>query len=199
VTALLLVRHAPTAWNAEARLMGRADPPLSATGRAVLARWRLPAAFAGAPLLASPLRRARQTAAAFGDATVEPRLIEMDWGAWEGRRLAELRRADPEGTAAIEAMGLDLQPPGGERPRDVARRLADLFADLAGTERRVLVTHKGVLRAALALATGWDYRADPPLALREGTALRLELDARGEPRATVTAVSLADGGAPCGS
>ena len=179
--------------------MGRADPPLSAAGRAVLARWRLPAGFADAPLMASPLRRARQTAVAFGDATVEPRLIEMHWGAWEGRRLAELRRADPEGTAAIEAMGLDLQPPGGERPRDVARRLADLFADLAGTERRVLVTHKGVLRAALALATGWDYRADPPVKLREGTALRVELDARGRPRPTVTPVSLAEGGAACGS
>jgi probable phosphoglycerate mutase len=172
--------------------MGRADPPLSSAGRAALAAWRLPSEFDGAPLRASPLRRARETAAAFGRATIEPRLIEMDWGAWEGRRLADLRWTDPAGTAAIEAMGRDLRPPGGERPRDVARRLADLFADLAGTEPHVLVTHKGVLRAALALATGWDYRARPPLRLRDGTALRLELDARGVPASAVAAVALLD-------
>jgi probable phosphoglycerate mutase len=197
MTALLLVRHAPTAWNAEGRLMGRADPPLSPAGRAALAAWRLPAAFATAPILASPLRRARETAAAFGPATVEPRLIEMNWGAWEGRRLAELRRSDPAGAAAIEAMGLDLEPPGGERPRDVAHRLADLFAELAGTERRVLVTHKGVLRAALALATGWDYRTKPPLRLGAGDALRLDLEPQGEPAPAVAAVPLRDEGAPC--
>jgi len=197
MTALLLVRHAPTAWNAEGRLMGRADPPLSGEGRAALAAWRLPAAFATAPILASPLRRARETAAAFGPATVEPRLIEMDWGAWEGRRLADLRQSDPAGTAAIEAMGLDLEPPGGERPRDVAWRLAALFTDLAGTERRVLVTHKGVQRAALALATGWDYRTKPPLPLRAGDALRLDLDPQGRPAPTVAAVPLQDRGAPC--
>jgi probable phosphoglycerate mutase len=193
MTALLLVRHAPTVWNAEGRLMGRADPPLSARGRAVLATWRLPAAFAGAPVLTSPLRRARQTAAAFGEAAVEPRLIEMDWGAWEGRRLAELRRADPQGTAAVEALGPDLRPPGGERPRDVARRLTGLFADLAGGGRRVLVTHKGVLRGALALATGWDYRTQPPLRLRDGVALHLALDARGTPVPDVAAISLIGG------
>ncbi len=182
--------------------MGRADPPLSAAGRTALAAWRLPAAFATAPILASPLRRARETAAAFGPATVEPRLIEMDWGAWEGHRLADLRQSDPAAVAAIEAMGLDLEPPGGERPRDVAHRLAALFTELAGTElaggaRYVLVTHKGVQRAALALATGWDYRTTSPLRLGAGDALRIDLDPQGRPAPTVAAVPLQDRGAPC--
>ena len=196
MTELLLVRHAPTSWNEAGQLMGRADPPLSPAGRRTLAGWRLPEAFAGAPIRTSPLRRARQTAAAFGPAAVEPRLVEMDWGAWEGRRLAELRRADPHGLAAVEAAGLDLRPPGGERPRDVAARLAELFAELAdpraaGAERVVLVTHKGVLRAALVLATGWDYRTPPPLRLAAGDALRLGLDPAGRPTAAVAAVPLA--------
>ncbi len=197
MTALLLLRHAPTAWNAEGRLMGRADPPLSPAGRAVLAAWRLPDGFETAPILVSPLRRARETAGAFGAATVEPRLIEMDWGAWEGRRLADLRRIDPAAIAAVEAAGLDLRPPGGERPRDVAHRLADLFADLAGGERRVLVAHKGVLRVALALATGWDYRTKPPLRLRDGDALHLDLDPHGTPAGDVAAVPLTAEGASC--
>lgn len=199
MTALLLLRHAPTAWNATGRLMGRADPPLSPAGRAMLARWRLPAAFVGAAILTSPLARARATAAAFGPATVEPRLIEMDWGAWEGHRLADLRRADPAGTAAVEAAGLELRPPGGERPRDVQARLTDLFVELAGGDRRVLVTHKGVLRAALALATGWAFRTPPPVRLPTGTGLGLELDARGVPLAMVTPVALDAPEAACGS
>jgi probable phosphoglycerate mutase len=190
MTALLLVRHAPTSWNAEGRLMGRADPPLSAEGRAVLARWRLPPAFAGAPILASPLRRARETAAALGPHVVEPRLVEMDWGRWEGHRLADLRRADPAGTARLEALGPDLRPPGGERLRDVQCRLRSLCSALASAERAVLVTHKGVLRAALALATGWDYRAKPPVKLAPGDALRVDLDARGLPESAVDVVTL---------
>jgi broad specificity phosphatase PhoE len=199
MTALLLLRHAPTAWNATGRLMGRADLPLSAAGRAVLASWRLPSAFDGAPLLASPLRRARETAAAFGPATVEPRLVEMDWGAWEGWTLAERRAADPAGVAAIEARGLDLCPPGGERPRDVVARLAALFADLAGAGPRVLVTHKGVIRAAMAFATGWDYRGPPPVRLRDGEALRSTLDRAGKPLADVAAIPIVEEGRRCGS
>jgi len=199
MTALLLLRHAPTAWNAGGRLMGRADPPLSAAGRAALASWRLPTAFEGAPLLASPLRRARETADAFGPAAVEPRLVEMDWGAWEGWTLAELRAADPAGVAAIEARGLDLCAPGGERPRDVVARLAALFADLAGAGPRVLVTHKGVIRAAMALATGWDYLSALPVRLRAGEALRATLDRAGNPLPDVEAIPIADEVRRCGS
>jgi probable phosphoglycerate mutase len=199
MTALLLVRHAPTPWNEAGRLQGRADPPLSAAGRDALASWRLPIAFIGAPLRSSPLRRARETAAAFGDAVPEPRLIEMDWGAWEGCRLVDLRRRDPAAMAALEVRGLDLRPPGGERPRDVLARLAELFAELASIERCVLVTHKGVQRAAMALATGWDYRAPPPLRLRTDDALRLRLDARGRPQPAIAAVPLVGTEVPCGS
>jgi probable phosphoglycerate mutase len=170
--------------------MGRADPPLSTEGREELARWRLPASFARAPVLASPLRRARETAASFGPFAVEPRLIEMDWGGWEGRRLDELRAVDPAGMAALEARGLELEPPGGESPRQVRERLATLLVELAGADRRVLVTHKGVIRATLALATGWDMRTKPPLRLRAGEALVLRLDAHGRPSPDVAAMSL---------
>ncbi|TVQ33543.1 MAG: histidine phosphatase family protein [Geminicoccaceae bacterium] len=190
MTEVLLVRHAPTAWNEAGRLQGRADPPLSPQGRAVLAHWRLPQPFAAAPILTSPLRRAQETAAAFGAAEVEPRLIEMDWGAWEGRRLGELRDADPDGMAAIEARGLDLRPPGGECPRDVMARLDALFRDLAPLPRVVLVAHKGTLRAAMALAVGWAMTSKPPVRLGPDDALAFALDAAGRPRPPLTPIRL---------
>jgi probable phosphoglycerate mutase len=198
MTTLLLLRHAPTAWNEQGLLMGRADPPLSRAGRRLLATWRLPEPFGTAPLRTSPLRRARETAAAFGRARLEPRLIEMDWGLWEGRRLDDLRRDEAALLAELEARGLDLRPPGGESPREVCERLAPVFRDLAGSDRHVLVTHKGVLRAALALATGWDHRSKPPVRLRTGDALGLTLDERGEPTGEVAGVPLARGDAGSG-
>ena len=134
MTPLLLIRHGATAWNESGRIQGRAD--IGALGRGPRRRsrrWRLPAALAQARWLTSPLRRARETAALLTDRPValEPRLIEMDWGAWEGRALAELRAAGACAMAANEALGLDFRPPGGESPREVARAAAALLAELA--------------------------------------------------------------------
>jgi broad specificity phosphatase PhoE len=176
VTPLLLIRHGATAWNDSRRMQGRADVGLSAAGRAEVLRWRLPAGWHGARWLTSPLRRARETAALLtaGPVALEPRLIEMDWGAWEGRSKAELRAAAAEELAAQEALGLDLRPPGGESPREVGARLADLASELAAAPAPVVaLTHQGVIRAALALATGWDMRGPPPLRLRRDQALAL--------------------------
>jgi probable phosphoglycerate mutase len=68
--------------------------------------------------------------------------------------------------AANEARGLDFRPPGGESPREVCARLQALLAELAADPQPVVaVCHKGVIRAALVLATGWDMRSKPPLRL----------------------------------
>jgi broad specificity phosphatase PhoE len=162
-------------------MQGRADLSLSAAGRAQVRRWRLPAAWAKARWLSSPLRRATETAALLtdGPVTIEPRLIEMDWGAWEGRTLAQLRAEAPQAMAANEARGLDFRPEGGESPREVRARLAALLADLAAGPDAILVTHKGVIRAALSLPTGWDMTCKPPLRLADDTALVLHGDACG--------------------
>jgi broad specificity phosphatase PhoE len=163
---IVLIRHGRTAWNEEGRMQGRADLPLSLEGCAEVLGWHLPEAWADACWLTSPLRRATETAALLTDRPVdiEPRLIEMDWGAWEGFRLAELREKAPAAMAANEARGLDFRPPGGESPREVRARLESLFADLTD-ELVVCVTHRGVIRAALSLANGWDMLAKPPLRL----------------------------------
>ncbi len=168
MTLLALIRHGPTAWNRERRLQGRCDIPLDAAGRAEVAGWRLPPALAAFDWVSSPLARARRTAAilAGGAAPAEPALIEMDWGAWEGRRLAELRAELGPAMAANEARGLDFRPPGGESPRMVQQRLAPWLAAVGARGRPVAaVAHKGVLRALYAAASGWDLLGRPPPAL----------------------------------
>ncbi len=165
---LVLIRHGETAWNQQKRLQGRADVPLTAATRAALARRRLPPRFRGAAWFASPLSRAVETARLLGAdrLVIEPRLIEMDFGAWEGHRLAELRAGGAREMAANEARGLDLCPPGGETPRRVQDRLRPWLAERAAAGGvSGAVSHKGVIRAVLAMAYDWDMLDRPPVRL----------------------------------
>ncbi len=187
MTRLAVLRHGPTAWNAEGRIQGRSDVPLSVAGRAVVAAWRLPDGIGGAgwTWLCSPLTRTRQTAALLnptGAVRAEPALEEMNWGAWEGRVLAELRHAGGAEMAAEESRGLDFRPPGGESPRDVQARLAPLLTRLGAAGGDTLtVTHKGVIRALYAAASGWDMTGKPPVKLRDACAHLFTLEADGRP------------------
>ena len=190
------LRHGPTAWNAEQRLQGRTDIPLSAAGRAQAARYRLPEAFRSVPVLVSPLQRARETASLAGCASLEeePLLTEMHWGNWEGRRLAELRDQLGSVMKENEDRGLDFRPPGGESPRDVQRRLRAFFEKIQARqplpERCLAVTHKGVIRAALALAWDWDMTGKPPVRLDWSAMHMVRLDPDGEIRPDAMNVSL---------
>ena len=192
MTPFAVLRHAPTAWNESGRLQGRSDPSLSQRGRAAANHWSLPDTVAGFHWLASPLHRALETAECLSlNPTVEPALIEMGWGEWEGHTLAELRAADPVGMAESEARGLDFNPPGGESPRLVQARLRPLLVRLAGEGVPTgAVTHKGVLRALLALATGWDMVGDPPVKLRPAMLHLFELASDGTPRLVQANVAL---------
>jgi probable phosphoglycerate mutase len=158
---ILLIRHGRTAWNDAGRIQGRTDVPLSARGRREQRSRAVPETFGGAEAWTSPLDRARETAAllSLAGARADDRLTEMDFGEWEGRTHAELTAGAPEVMRRLEAKGLDMRPPGGETPRQVAARLLD-WTDGLTADRVIAVTHKGVIRAAFAAATGWDMTRD---------------------------------------
>jgi probable phosphoglycerate mutase len=149
----LLVRHGESAWNAERRLQGQADAPLSERGRAQGTRLRdvlrtLPVDAA----VSSDLLRARETAAlaGFADARADARWRELDLGAWSGRLEAEVA---PEELAAFRRAAL--VPPGGESWPLFAARVAAAVEELgrAGGTSAVF-THGGCVRAAVAHVTG---------------------------------------------
>ena len=94
MTRVALIRHGPTAWNEARRIQGHQDQPLSDAGRDEVARWRVPPEIAAFDWVSSPLIRAVETARLLGapaPLATDPRLVEMDWGEWEGHTLAELR------------------------------------------------------------------------------------------------------------
>jgi probable phosphoglycerate mutase len=167
--AFAVLRHASTGWNEAGRLQGLTDTALSPAGEAAARTWRLPAPADAWPRLSSPLTRARRTAELVqpsAPVAVESRLREMSFGLWEGRTLAELRAEVGEAFLAAERRGLDFEPPGGESPRAVMARIGGWTAELAERGRpAVAVSHKAVLRALLAMATGWDMTGRQPLKL----------------------------------
>lgn len=172
-TWVAFIRHGITGWNQEGRIQGQTDIPLSDVGRAELRGRRVPASFRQARCVASPLVRALETARLLGlaDPELEPCLKEMDWGEWEGCTLQDLRARAGADMLQNERRGLDFRPRGGESPREVRARLGSWLERVAQTmEPCVAVTHKGVIRAALSLATGWDMTGEPPLPLEWGCA-----------------------------
>lgn len=132
---LLLLRHGETAWNRERRYQGWTDTPLSAEGllqAEAAARELKEHAFAA--VYASPLRRARDTAAAIAaphglEVETDPAFKELGFGRWEGLTLDEARAGFPtiyDGWANTPHL---VSPPGGESLAEARGRV------LAGLER----------------------------------------------------------------
>ncbi len=175
---ITMLRHGRTAWNAERRIQGRTDIPLSDAGRDMLDGLRLPPELDANRWISSPLQRATETARILSGGrpfATDARLTEMNFGDWEGQTHADLMAADPEGMRRSEARGMHMRPPNGETPAEVAARLLD-FLDDHLEPALVLVSHKGVMRAALARASGWDMTSDPPFAIKWHMAQTFILD-----------------------
>jgi len=185
---LAFLRHGVTAWNREGRIQGHTDIPLDDAGRDHLDRLALPSGWEDAALHASPLRRAVETAERLGHGRIvcaDPRLMEMDWGDWEGCRGADLRADPTSGYRDLEEWGWDFRPPGGESPADLRDRLQGWLRDRAGDDTPVLlaVTHVGMIRTVLALGWGWDFLGPPPLDIKRDRLYAVTLEADGRIRA----------------
>jgi broad specificity phosphatase PhoE len=181
---LVLVRHGQTAVNAEGRLQGRIDAPLTDLGRRQAAASG--AALVGADVarvVVSPLLRARQTAEAFGlpasvPVEVDERWIELDYGEWDGLPLRSMPtegweqwRADPS-----------FAPPGGESLVALALRVRSACDDLAEDARErcvVVVSHVSPIKAAVAWALGVGPETSWRMFLGVAAICRVEVGPRG--------------------
>lgn len=157
-TVLTLVRHGQIEWHRENRYAGVTDLALDEVGRAqavALAAWV--GEHPHDVVACSPLRRARETAAASARALglrpeVVPELREMDFGVAEGRTLAELRADMPELAAAFVADPARHPFPRAEPPERAARRVRDGLRGLVDRHRGgsvLVVGHNTALRLAL--------------------------------------------------
>ncbi|MBC8364014.1 MAG: histidine phosphatase family protein [Actinobacteria bacterium] len=150
---LYVVRHGRTESNASGLLLGRGDPHLDDLG--VLQAQAVADAIGPVDrIVSSPLLRTRQTAAAFGsDIELDDRWIELDYGEFEGRPVADV----PSGTWAAWRNDLDWAPPGGESHRQLGarvRKACDDLLDEAAIRDIVVLTHVSPVKAAMAWALG---------------------------------------------
>ncbi|HET9019444.1 MAG TPA: histidine phosphatase family protein [Acetobacteraceae bacterium] len=164
-TRFWLIRHAIVEENARTIIYGTMDvelcPHTLRSQRpmyAALAR-RLPRP---ATWLASPLSRTQRTAAAIFRAgypeqplTIEPGLIELDFGDWQGLKHAALPERLTLPAHAFWPLSGQERPPGGESMADGIARLGAVMERLAETHAGqdvVAVSHGGAIRAAVAHA-----------------------------------------------
>lgn len=182
-TEIALLRHFPTDWNLERRLQGQVDCPLNAEACTMLAGLCLPSPWDRRAILASPLVRARETARLLADGRpveTDPRLIELGWGAWEGRRSADLLADPASGFVPTAELPWHARPPGGESAADAWARVRPLLVELAAHRRPVLlVTHKALMRVILRMAAGGPAALAPEI--KRGRLYPLRLDVRGRP------------------
>ena len=119
-----LMRHAPTVWNAEKRIQGQSNAPLTPDGESMARRWGQVLVRLPTEILTSDLERARhrRRSSHLGlPLTSDPRLREQDWGGWTGETLAALRARDPGRLTGARRARLGLS---AARRRIPARSLA---------------------------------------------------------------------------
>jgi probable phosphoglycerate mutase len=159
-TTLLLIRHGETEWNAQARIQGHRDTPLSERGlrqAQVLARHLVGGAdgAALAAVISSDLARARQTAEPLAQRLglalrQDARLRERAFGLFEGHTYAEAEARWPNEYAIWRQRDPAYAVPGGESYLDTRARVLACLEDIvrAHPARTVaIVTHGGVLDA----------------------------------------------------
>ena len=155
---IYITRHGETEWNAEGRIQGHTDVPLSERGREQaqmlarrLADARIDAAYS------SDLSRAAETArVALGERDVPlaftSDLREYNKGVFEGMTAAEYQRKFPHLFQASMENDLDFAPPEGETIRETSHRLGRIVQQVRQQhqdENVLIVGHGGSLRAGL--------------------------------------------------
>lgn len=186
-----IARHGETVFNASKRMQGDAPhTPLTRGGFAQAEAMGLALRDALGPgpdleLWSSSAGRALQTLAIIAehleldwhDARVDARLVEMDVGAWGGRRYADIH-AETGGFIDRATGLLSLCPPGGEWYDAVARRLQSWLGALEGERSRLVIMHGLSSRVLRGLLTGAepDPQCGAPMApsLPQGSIARIE-------------------------
>ena len=141
-----------------------------------------PEGFETARAFTSPQLRARETAALLGfpHATPDARLAEHHWGSWEGLTRDEILARDGADAFTRAGLGIDFTPKDGESTRDLLARVADFLRDVArGEGDAIAIAHRGILRSAYTLATGWEMLTPMPEKLELDKALVLAVSADG--------------------
>lgn len=185
-TRIDLIRHGEPEGGR--RYRGQIDDPLSEAG------WRQMWAAVGddvpwTAVVTSPLSRCRAFAERLAERhalplAVDARLMEIGFGAWEGRTAEQLRAEDPEQIRRFYHDPVRARPAGAEPLADFRARVVAAFDDLArrrAGEHLLVVTHAGVMRALVAHVLGAPLEAIYRIEVAYAALTRIRLDGERPP------------------
>lgn len=168
VTRIIAIRHGETTWNAEKRIQGQLDTPLSARGRwqaeqagKALADERFDAIYA------SDLERAFHTAQAIAqhhrlEVQGEAGLRERHFGEFQGLTWGEIQQRWPDASLSWQQRDRWFNPGNGENLVDLRERILNTLNAIASAhpgEHIVLAAHGGVMDVLYRHANGVDIEA----------------------------------------
>lgn len=191
---IILIRHGTTAWNLEKRYLGHTDIGLLPEAKQELSSLREQCSdITFEALYCSDLLRCQQTLAHIaspqtGQAKLDPRLREIDFGQWEGLTYDQLKD-NPQYRDWIDAPQ-EVTPPNGEPWKAFAERI-DLFMEEClmsfspilhsrslNAPKVAVITHGGVIRYMVSRLIPnqdfWDTQVIP------GQAIKIRLDGDGD-------------------
>ncbi|MGC0880289.1 2,3-diphosphoglycerate-dependent phosphoglycerate mutase GpmB [Pantoea agglomerans] len=178
-----LVRHGETVWNAERRIQGQSDSPLTEKGEQQAWQVGERVKHLGIThIIASDLGRTRRTAEIIADAcgcsvTLDPRLRELNMGVLEKRPLDGLTAEEEQWRATLVNGTEGGRIPEGESMTEMATRMhAALNAclDLPAGSRPLLVSHGMALGALVSTILGLPAYAERRLRLRNCSLSRVD-------------------------
>ena len=194
---LILVRHGESEGNAEGRLQGQRDYPLTALGqRQVAATAKRLALKKVAAVYSSPIKRALTTA----EAIVQPHALsvrpvtdiqEYDFGELSGLTWPQIKERAPEVAKEIRSARPEYPSYPGEEGRETFRRrvcngLMEIAARHKGDERVVVVTHAGPIAVFAQHVLGREYLRPNPFQI--GNCSLTTIEFRDAPQGMPTAV-----------
>jgi len=162
---LYYIRHGETDWNAESRFQGQMDIPLNERGLGQADRNGLklaellddPSQF---DYVSSPLSRTRETMERIrlklqlpkDQYRLEPRLMEISYGDFEGTTQADLKIRDRDLYYERKRNAWNFRPPNGESHQDAMTRISAWASEV--DRDTVVVAHGAVGRVMRVLMAG---------------------------------------------
>ncbi|WP_436873893.1 2,3-diphosphoglycerate-dependent phosphoglycerate mutase GpmB [Kosakonia sacchari] len=178
-----LVRHGETQWNAERRIQGQSDSPLTEKGEKQA--WQVAErakALGITHVIASDLGRTRRTAEIIAEAcgcdiTFEPRLRELDMGVLERRHIDSLTEEEESWRRQLVNGTADGRIPDGESMQELSDRMHAALAtclELPEGSRPLLVSHGMALGCLVSTILGLPAYAERRLRLRNCSISRID-------------------------
>ncbi len=167
MTYLILIRHGETPWTKVRRFQGSTDTELTKHGkRQARAIGKCLKHYKIDTLYCSPLKRAKQTAAAIGRAlgkkiNYDKRLRELGYGIWEGKSAAELL-SDKKSRYEKWSRGKIVTPQGGEKMPLFRKRVGSMLKEIVrkhSGKKIAIITHGGPVKMFLYEALKLPFRS----------------------------------------